>query len=228
MAYTFTGEFPTDDLGAPVERDTGSALRGRRGTGTPALAGLKFPVKQLGLIKGTQGTLTFGETSVVYDTPRDARTWRYNDIQFISSARPFPTLHHDFGKAVRFSIEASYHRIHLQPALAGHRKKERENPMKKQIAVVFAAAAMAFAAGPQTFTGVITDNMCDNGDHKDMKMGSDPKCVTECVKGHERQVRAVRCQSEEVVRAERSEDAGEIRRQESDRGGDARRCRARI
>jgi len=55
--------------------------------------------------------------------------------------------------------------------------------MKKQIAVVFAAAAMAFAAGPQTFTGVITDNMCADGDHKDMKMGSDPKCVTECVKG---------------------------------------------
>ena len=54
--------------------------------------------------------------------------------------------------------------------------------MKKQIAVVFAAATMAFAAGPQTFTGIITDNMCDNGDHKDMKMGSDPKCVTECVK----------------------------------------------
>ena len=42
---------------------------------------------------------------------------------------------------------------------------------------------MAFAAGPQTFTGLITDNMCDNGDHKDMKMGTDPKCVIECVKG---------------------------------------------
>ncbi len=55
--------------------------------------------------------------------------------------------------------------------------------MKKQIAVVFAAAAMAFAAGPQTFTGVITDNMCDNADHKDMKMGNDAKCVVECVKG---------------------------------------------
>ena len=55
--------------------------------------------------------------------------------------------------------------------------------MKKQIAVVFAAAAMAFAAGPQTFTGIITDNMCDNADHKDMKMGSDAKCVVECVKG---------------------------------------------
>jgi hypothetical protein len=30
--------------------------------------------------------------------------------------------------------------------------------MKKQIAIVFAAAAMAFAAGPQTFTGIITDS----------------------------------------------------------------------
>jgi hypothetical protein len=47
--------------------------------------------------------------------------------------------------------------------------------MKKQIAVVFAAAAMAFAAGPQTFTGVITDNMCADADHKDMKMGNDAK-----------------------------------------------------
>ncbi|MCX6627208.1 MAG: hypothetical protein NTW28_06220 [Candidatus Solibacter sp.] len=55
--------------------------------------------------------------------------------------------------------------------------------MKKQITVAFAAAAMAFAAGPQTYTGIITDNMCDNGDHRDMKMGSDAKCVVECVKG---------------------------------------------
>ncbi len=55
--------------------------------------------------------------------------------------------------------------------------------MKKQIVIAFAAAAMAFAAGPATYTGVITDNMCDTGDHKDMKMGSDPKCVVECVKG---------------------------------------------
>jgi len=55
--------------------------------------------------------------------------------------------------------------------------------MKKQIAVVFAAAAMAFAAGPQTFSGIITDNMCATGDHKDMKAASDAKCVVDCVKG---------------------------------------------
>src|ERR1017187_9136322 len=48
--------------------------------------------------------------------------------------------------------------------------------MKKQIAVVFAAAAMAF-------TGVITDDMCATGNHKDMKATSDAKCVLDCVKG---------------------------------------------
>jgi hypothetical protein len=52
--------------------------------------------------------------------------------------------------------------------------------MKKTLALLFAAAALSFGA---TFTGVITDNMCDNADHKDMKMGNDAKCVVECVKG---------------------------------------------
>ena len=53
--------------------------------------------------------------------------------------------------------------------------------MKKQIAIVMASAALMFAAGKQTFTGTITDSMC-GGDHKAMNMGSDDKCVTECVK----------------------------------------------
>ena len=52
--------------------------------------------------------------------------------------------------------------------------------MKKTLSLLFAAAALSFGA---TFTGVITDNMCDNADHKDMKMGNDAKCVVECVKG---------------------------------------------
>ena len=52
--------------------------------------------------------------------------------------------------------------------------------MKKTIALAAATAVLSFGA---TFTGVITDNMCDNADHKDMKMGADAKCVTECVKG---------------------------------------------
>ena len=51
--------------------------------------------------------------------------------------------------------------------------------MKKQLLAFLAAASLAGAA---TFTGVITDNMCDNGDHKDMNMGPDAKCVVACVK----------------------------------------------
>jgi len=54
--------------------------------------------------------------------------------------------------------------------------------MKKTIAVFAASAALAFAAS-QTFTGTITDDMCAKADHKDMKMGTDEKCVTECIKG---------------------------------------------
>lgn len=51
----------------------------------------------------------------------------------------------------------------------------------KKIAVLLAFAGMTFAA--QTFTGTITDDMCGKADHKDMKMGTDAKCVTECIKG---------------------------------------------
>ena len=53
--------------------------------------------------------------------------------------------------------------------------------MKTRIAILMASAALMFAAD-KTFTGTITDSMC-NGDHKAMKMGDDPKCVVECVKG---------------------------------------------
>lgn len=55
--------------------------------------------------------------------------------------------------------------------------------MKKTIAILFAAAALSLAADKQTFTGVITDDMCADANHKDMKMGPDPKCVSECIKG---------------------------------------------
>jgi len=53
--------------------------------------------------------------------------------------------------------------------------------MKKAIATIFGFALLVGAAGNQTFTGTVTDSMC-GADHKDMNMGPDPKCVTECVK----------------------------------------------
>jgi len=53
--------------------------------------------------------------------------------------------------------------------------------MKKAIIVALAGSALLLAAGPQKYSGTVTDNMC-GADHKSMNMGSDAKCVTECVK----------------------------------------------
>jgi hypothetical protein len=54
--------------------------------------------------------------------------------------------------------------------------------------VVFSLAAVAALAAPpskQTFTGTITDSMCDDGDHSRMKMGpTDAECTKACVDVH--------------------------------------------
>ncbi|HEV2198338.1 MAG TPA: DUF5818 domain-containing protein [Bryobacteraceae bacterium] len=50
---------------------------------------------------------------------------------------------------------------------------------------LLALFALAVAAGKQTFTGVITDNMCERGDHSRMRMGStDAECTIACVQAH--------------------------------------------
>jgi hypothetical protein len=55
--------------------------------------------------------------------------------------------------------------------------------MKKQIAIaMFSTALMWGAPASRTFTGIITDDMCKTTDHKAMNLGSNEKCVTECVK----------------------------------------------
>ena len=55
--------------------------------------------------------------------------------------------------------------------------------MKKQIAIAFASAALAFGApAKQAFTGVVTDTMC-GADHKSMGSKDDAACVKGCVKG---------------------------------------------
>jgi len=118
VSYTFTGEFPTEDL----ERQWSATLDQRfvDGVGQASgLSGLKFEVKQLALTKGTQGTLTFGGSAVVYDTSREPRTWRYNDIQFISSANPFQLTITTLEKQFRFQLkqaitETAYNQLWLE------------------------------------------------------------------------------------------------------------------
>ncbi len=53
--------------------------------------------------------------------------------------------------------------------------------MKLLFATVLSAGLLAAAAGPQSFTGVITDTMC-GANHKPMHVTPDSKCVLECVK----------------------------------------------
>ncbi len=53
--------------------------------------------------------------------------------------------------------------------------------MRKLVSFLFAGALVAGAAGPQTYTGVITDAMCGK-DHSMMKVTPDSKCTRECVR----------------------------------------------
>ena len=51
----------------------------------------------------------------------------------------------------------------------------------KTTLILLISGALALAAAPKTFTGVITDAMCGK-DHSMMGVKPDAKCVTECVK----------------------------------------------
>jgi len=50
---------------------------------------------------------------------------------------------------------------------------------------LLAAAVLAAAPPKQTFTGTITDSMCDKADHSQMQMGpTDAACTLACVDVH--------------------------------------------
>ena len=52
-------------------------------------------------------------------------------------------------------------------------------------ALAVASMSAAQAAKPQTFSGIITDSMCENGNHSQMQMGpTDADCVKACVAAH--------------------------------------------
>lgn len=53
--------------------------------------------------------------------------------------------------------------------------------MKKLLAVLFPAAALAVAADQQTFVGVITDTMC-GANHEAMNISPEANCVKECIR----------------------------------------------
>jgi hypothetical protein len=57
--------------------------------------------------------------------------------------------------------------------------------MKQLLAGLLALATLSPAQRPQTFAGVITDDMCARGDHSGMRMGpTDAECTRACVAIH--------------------------------------------
>jgi hypothetical protein len=58
--------------------------------------------------------------------------------------------------------------------------------MKPVILGLFLAVAVSAAQEKQTFTGVITDDMCAMGGHSRMRMGpTDAECVKACILSHD-------------------------------------------
>lgn len=57
--------------------------------------------------------------------------------------------------------------------------------MKPVIVALFVLALVSARQGKQTFTGVITDDMCPLGDHSRMQMGpTDAECAKACINAH--------------------------------------------
>jgi len=57
--------------------------------------------------------------------------------------------------------------------------------MKHLVWSLLAVAALSAAPGKQTFTGVITDDMCGKADHSQMRMGpTDAECTIACISAH--------------------------------------------
>ena len=54
----------------------------------PAATLWELPVKLLGTIQGSEGVLQVGQDRIVYktDRPRQSRTWRYQDIENLSTS----------------------------------------------------------------------------------------------------------------------------------------------
>ena len=60
--------------------------------------------------------------------------------------------------------------------------------MKHLIFNLLVVAALAASPAKQTFTGIITDDMCSEADHKSMNMGPDAKMCDRMRQWDEREV----------------------------------------
>jgi hypothetical protein len=58
--------------------------------------------------------------------------------------------------------------------------------MSRLLAILLAVVALSAAQAKQTFVGTITDDMCANNGHSQMRMGpTDAECTVACVMAHD-------------------------------------------
>ena len=90
--YEFTGQIPADDLYRLLEPLLPQRLVRQAGVAAEAGRALwSAHVKHESRHTPSEGTLAFGEDAVVYQTgvAGESRTWRYEDIDNISTSGPF-------------------------------------------------------------------------------------------------------------------------------------------
>jgi hypothetical protein len=57
--------------------------------------------------------------------------------------------------------------------------------IRNLLAGLLALTGLSAAQSPQTFTGIVTDDMCAMGGHATMRMGpTDAECVKACIASH--------------------------------------------
>ncbi|SPF54313.1 conserved exported hypothetical protein [Candidatus Sulfopaludibacter sp. SbA4] len=123
VGYEFTGDIPAGGLYALLrDRMDQRFVAQLEPAGQPlGLPALTLPVKHQARILGSEGALAFTPDSIVYATPakNQSRTWRYQDIDSISSSGRFQltivTLEKGFNFQLKQPItEASYNQLWLE------------------------------------------------------------------------------------------------------------------
>ena len=115
LEFHFTGILPAEEL----YREWSAKLDQRFVAGQAfGLDGERLPAKHLGTIVGSEGTLIFAGGAIGWESNRESRRWRYQDIQNISSSGPFQLTITTFEKQFDFQLketlsEARYNRIWL-------------------------------------------------------------------------------------------------------------------
>jgi hypothetical protein len=118
-AYDFRGSIAAVELYPMLSRKMDQRFVARLAE-PPEPAGVSLPVKLLGRITGSEGTLDFADGAVVYSTPAkgESRTWRYSDIDNISSSGRFQLTITTAEKSFNFQLkqplaEARYNELWL-------------------------------------------------------------------------------------------------------------------